>query len=71
MRLMHVLKEKLQQTHAEFIDGLCLVKKKRGKTLFFEFSSAQSGTVHSFQIWWAFCIKIHALEILKQITTIW
>lgn len=49
MRLMRLLKEKLQQIHSEFLDSLCLVKKK-GKTLIFEFSSAQSGTVHSFQI---------------------
>lgn len=68
MRLMRLLKEKLQQIHSEFLDCLCLVKKK-GKTLIFEFSSAQSGTVHSFQIWWVFCIKINALEIFKQITT--
>lgn len=40
-------------------------KKKRGKACLFEFSIDQSGTGHSFQIWWVFCIKISASEILN------
>jgi len=50
---MPLLKQKLQQTHCEFMDFFVPWGAGGEKqTLLFEFSNIHIGTVRSFQIWW-------------------